>query len=498
MAYLRDNFWKDNQPNLFFYPVIFFGIALASINFFNSRSLWFDEVLLAWNIITKSYYELTHPLEYAQVAPVGYLWITKSMVLLLGPGEMALRLFPFLSYLASICLFYVFTVRLTGNKVIAFVAVSLLSLNISALYYSSEVKQYMVELFIALLLVYITVTRKPSSYRSMALFCVLGCLSVYLSLSAVIILASCCFYILYYDIIKKHHYYILWIFLIFACHHLFYYLVFLHNHPTSELMTDIHQDYFISLNPLSSEFWIFLYHSVKGMVEKLLGFGNFWIPALLFSLFSSISLIYFKKYTGLFFLLMSISIHLILSGLRLYPFTDRFLLYLTPFLILIISCGIVYIWEFFRKKRPMLSPGILVIPILVLAYPATKQIPFEREEIKKSLSFLQENMVEGDQLYLYYASTYPFDLYRVTGFVEANPPLIRGEISRDDWGKYLEPFVGMHGRLWLIFSHVYSFSGSDSKNEEYFIVNYLLGKGAVMVEMKKFKGSSVYLVDLGK
>ena len=62
--------------------------------YLSNNSLWLDEAALARNVIDRAPLELLGPLDYAQVAPPGFLLTEKFVVLLLGHSEWALRLFP--------------------------------------------------------------------------------------------------------------------------------------------------------------------------------------------------------------------------------------------------------------------------------------------------------------------------------------------------------------------------------------------------------------------
>ena len=68
-------------------------------------SLWIDEAALARNIIDRPVSALFFPLDYAQVAPPGFLLIQKAVVLTIGASEYALRLFPLLCGVAALLVF---------------------------------------------------------------------------------------------------------------------------------------------------------------------------------------------------------------------------------------------------------------------------------------------------------------------------------------------------------------------------------------------------------
>ena len=72
------------------------GIILRVVAYAADPTLWLDEILLARNIIDLPLGALlTEPLGLDQVAPRGFLVIERLAVLAFGPGELALRLFPF-------------------------------------------------------------------------------------------------------------------------------------------------------------------------------------------------------------------------------------------------------------------------------------------------------------------------------------------------------------------------------------------------------------------
>jgi hypothetical protein len=104
------------------YLIVFIGVFLAIYQFIYNRSLWLDEAKLALNIINKDFIGLTKPLDYHQVAPIGFLFIEKISVLILGKNELALRIFPLISFLTSIPFFYLLSNKLVKNNVIALIS----------------------------------------------------------------------------------------------------------------------------------------------------------------------------------------------------------------------------------------------------------------------------------------------------------------------------------------------------------------------------------------
>src|SRR5579864_5051728 len=127
------------------------GVLLRIRQYLFNRSLWLDESMLSLNIIRRSAAELAKPLDYAQAAPVGYLWLEKLAVHYFGTGELALRLVPLCLGIASIALFALVARNFLPPSA-ATIAVGLFSVSEPLIYYSSEVKQYSSDVAFALIL----------------------------------------------------------------------------------------------------------------------------------------------------------------------------------------------------------------------------------------------------------------------------------------------------------------------------------------------------------
>jgi hypothetical protein len=85
--------------------LISIGIVLRLIQYMINRSLWLDESFLALNIINRSFEQLFMPLDYGQVAPVGFLMVERLNVQLFGNNEYSLRLLPLIAGICSLFLF---------------------------------------------------------------------------------------------------------------------------------------------------------------------------------------------------------------------------------------------------------------------------------------------------------------------------------------------------------------------------------------------------------
>src|ERR1700690_2882296 len=113
------------------------GAVLRLLGYFGNRSLWFDEAALAINIIERPLSALFRPLEFHQGAPAGFLALEKLAASLLGPGELALRLFPLVCGLLTV-LWTARVAQLYVSPGAVPLAIALVAVNPSLVYYSSE------------------------------------------------------------------------------------------------------------------------------------------------------------------------------------------------------------------------------------------------------------------------------------------------------------------------------------------------------------------------
>jgi predicted membrane-bound mannosyltransferase len=167
------------------------GVVLRLLGYFRNRSLWFDEAALASNIVERPLSGLFRPLEFHQGAPVGFLVAEKIVSSLFGPSEFVLRLLPLVCGLLI--------VFLAGHAALLYIdrsavllAVALVAVNPSLIYYSSEVKQYSSDALTTLLLLWMFVRLAQSelSAKKIFVFGFMGAAAIWFSHPAAFLLAS--------------------------------------------------------------------------------------------------------------------------------------------------------------------------------------------------------------------------------------------------------------------------------------------------------------------
>ncbi len=142
------------------------GIVARAVRFLLRFPLWEDECFLAANFIYRDYFDLLAPLNYHQIAPLGFLWVELTLVKWLGFNEWSLRLYPFLASIASLFLFHRLAGKLLRGTALV-LAVALFSVTYSGIRYAAEAKPYGNDQFVALVLLSLAVEwgRRPDRRR---------------------------------------------------------------------------------------------------------------------------------------------------------------------------------------------------------------------------------------------------------------------------------------------------------------------------------------------
>lgn len=132
------------------WAIVALGIVLRVIAYVRRSTLWTDEAAVARNIVERSFPDLMLvPLDYGQAAPRGFLLLEWLSARLLGTGELAFRLLPFLSGVASLFLFRAVARRLL-NPAGTLAALVFFSTGYWFLVYSSDLHPYGLDLALSL------------------------------------------------------------------------------------------------------------------------------------------------------------------------------------------------------------------------------------------------------------------------------------------------------------------------------------------------------------
>jgi hypothetical protein len=166
------------------------GTLLRWLHFLGRPSLSLDEARLALNIGTRTYRGLVHPLGFDQSAPLFYLWAERLATGLFGVNEFALRAVALLAGIGALAVSSRLFERFVSRDS-ALVGVAILAVAPAMVVYSNEVKQYMLEALVAILVILSTLQwLEAPGLRTGVRLGVVGVVAVWMSGSAVFVLAG--------------------------------------------------------------------------------------------------------------------------------------------------------------------------------------------------------------------------------------------------------------------------------------------------------------------
>jgi len=481
--------------------LILLGILFRLHQYLANRSLWLDEAMLALNIIHRSLSGLVEQLGYHQGAPFGFLFIEKLSILALGNTEYVLRLFPLISGIASIFLFYYLAKNILSDLGIL-LSLALFVVSNWLIYYASEVKQYSSDVAIVLLLFTISFPlfqSKRISLKHYIYWGVIGGISLWFSHPAIFILLSITTGLLIQYLTNKAWSQIKWFASgigIWIAIFLLVYWIALRVLVDDQILVEFWRNYYMPAPPWSDLSWFRL--AGCDFLMSPVGLSGCKLGAVLLFL-GAFSLLFRKTSLGIA-LLLSFLITLSASAMHYYPFGNRLILFLVPLAFILISEGVDLIRRITLFRR-WVSFGIwMLLAIFLLIWPARQAFshltkPRESENIKPVMAYVQSNRTPGDQIctdsgaepaYRYYA---PF--YRLTEepCVLHMPSSETHEAYTQEIGNKTQP-----GRVWFLFSH--KNDREDVNNEEFFLetVDHM-GR---TIDQHHSSGASVYLADIKK
>lgn len=478
--------------------IIGLGVILRLVQYLYNRSLWYDESMLALNIVERSFLELLQPLSYKQGAPIGFLMLEKIAVQLFNGSEYALRLFPFLSGIASMVLFYGVAKDFIRSKAVP-IALCLFAISEPLIDYSSEVKQYSSDVFVVLLILYFVarnIQSKRLTVSHIIAFGALGAAVIWFSHPSVFILTGVGVSLVLFSVVRKDWTrigrlsiaYSFWALSFTLC-----YLVSLDDLSNNKGLVDFWSSAFMPFPPSSLGDIRWFFNTFFEIFNYPVGLSLSGIAALAF-LVGSVS-IFLQKKEHFFILITPIPLVLLASGLHMYPFEGRLLLFLVPSLLLFIAEGAEQIRDKTWHNSPIIGITLICLLFLKPSYSASYSLikPRTKEEVKPVISYLREHEQSGDVLYIYYSALPAYEFYSEILRVNKNH-YIKGVSSRENWGNYIDDIEKLRGnkRVWLLFSHVCTWKGV---NEEKLFLFYLDRIGTKMDTFKSV-GASVYLYDL--
>ena len=448
--------------------------------------------MLALNILNRSFSGLfQQPMEYGQSSPIGYVISVKAITLIFGDSEYSLRLYSLIVGCLALILMAVIS-RDTLGKAGGLIALIFFAFNPDLIYYTSETKQYISDVIITLILIWLLQRqiRIQETKKDFAFFAVAGAILLCFSHPSVFVAAGVGITLfLHYWIKKDREKQIATILigLAWGGSLVILYVINLRHLASSELLLSYWQEGFLELRlGWFMNIW-------QGFVETPL---DFEANAFVVFAFFIIGLGFLFKYNwqlGAVIIIIS-ALALIASGLHKYSLLGRMLLFAAPLFMITISSGIIGIGSLFKDRY--LSFAVQILPLLYIIW-----MPFQislgefiqptyREHIKPTLEYLRDYKRDNDLIYIYYNTGPAFRFYAPKFGLDSSNYIIGSDYSNEphNYEDEINALKG-NGRVWLLFSHIYE---NGDYNEKDIILEFVNRAGSKIREYR-VPSTSIYL-----
>lgn len=481
-----DSAWNNHYLPLI---LILLGATFRTRAYLANRSLWYDEASLALDVLRNELFDL---LGAGINAPEGFLILTKMATLVGGRHEMILRLAPFWAGLSSLPLIYILGKRLFDADS-AKIALLLACVSGTLIYYSTEFKQYSIDVFVALLLYLFFWDTCRSDSRLSTSKCVgmalLGVLAIWISHPACFILAGIGT-VLFANALYKNRWQTATLLSCVGATWLvsfgILYFFSLKHLGAQESLIEFWQKSYMPLPPFSLQdlaWFPRVFHKIfaypTDMFPPIVGMAVFCA-----GVFAAAH----HEKQSLAILLTPIGFTLLASGLHRYPFHGRLLLFLVPVLLLLIARGLTYLWKWQKTHHAaiLLSAIIIVFPFFHTL--KLLQNGPQREELRPVMRKVSRRTKPGDSIYVYYGARRAFAYYRPRCFSGEQSVTI-GNSHRSKPEQYqaeLDP-LSSTGRVWILMSHVHG--------AEYRLFRRYINDRANILESVEAPGARAILCD---
>jgi len=477
--------------------ILLLGFVLRLRQYLTGRSLWLDEAMLALNIVNRDFAGLFQSLDYDQGAPIGFLLVEKIFNILFGEHEYVLRLFPFVVGVATLGLFYLL-LRRTISGIGLLTGLALFAVGTELIYYSVEVKQYILDVAATIILLYLAFpllseNRQKQYYVFLG---IAGTLVLWFSHAALFVLAGIGLVLLVQALRKRDRSQInkvLMLGIAWLANLGLVYFVSLRNLTQNRFLREYWQENFIPVPPWTDLKWFGIFFS--GMLQDQIGITvSAWLVFVIIVL-GFISLYEKNKtYTAIFVAILFFASFA--STLWLYPLGGRFSLFMVPMLIILIGQSLKALERWLYIDGKWSTIVVAMVGAYLLYAPLTESInnfvnPKYYEHIRPSMAALSENWQKGDALFVSNGAIPAFRFY-AERYGLGDIPYQSGSAS-----DYLEPsnilshieLLDGNARVWVLITHVYE---KHDFNEKDYLLNYLDLIGNKKREFPS-DGTSVYL-----
>jgi hypothetical protein len=474
--------------------------------FAGAPSLWFDEILLARNILQRPLLRLlTEPLASRQVAPAGFLALERLAVVAFGPNDRALRLVPFVGALLALPLFWRVTTHVLAEPARTTARV-LFAFSAPFIWYGSEVKQYSTDVLISLVLtcMALTLPAKLARGRWPVVALLAGPIACWLSTPAALLLGGLGAGLLLEAIQGRWKgaswrpvLGVLAVWLVGAGLSAGFSLRVM-SPDTHDFMQHYWREAFLPLPPwhVADLLWpIRQAESIFG--DGGLQYGWYVVPLAL-GVIGLVTLVRLRRYCGVA-LAAPIVAAFLAAVAHVYPFSGRLMAFTMPALVIGLAEGIEQVARRVWNRTgvpPVVIRLLLIVPVLgpvVLSPPV-----YRVEETAPVLQYIASHVGPADAVYVYYGARPAVDYYGPRFSLPVGN-LEWGGCYRQDPRAYLTELDRLRGRprVWVLLAH--AIEAERSLVRDYLSVIGMVSDSLVIrddLPLHRTPGAAAYRFDL--
>ena len=444
--------------------MLLFGTAMRLREYLGNRALWHDEAQLANNFDAMSLGQLLGGLDGVQMAPAGFIILSRCAQLIFGTHEMTFRLLPLLAGLASMPLIYLLARRLT-NAWGALFALGLWVVSKETIHYSSEFKPYGLDacLTMILLLLALRVLDRRGTGGLVAL-AIVGLIALFVSFPALFVLGGIAL-VLLVEFWRRDGWRraaaVLIVALIWGGVFTTLYVMFVANNPTRPDMQAYweRKTVFMPFLPTSAgdvEMLIGAWYEPQRMLvegaprllrDRMTGLTT---PLLIFAMV----VMAVRQRGPLWLLILPAAALFLASCLHMYPLYDRLVLFLVPVVAALVGVAMGLVLAALAGRSTWLAyallGSVLLVPTVETLARAIRGPQFE--EMRGVLVELADQIQPGDLIYVG-AHTSPVWTYydSRTGLGDHEPVIVARykRLAEDEVQAELERLTP-YPRVWLL------------------------------------------------
>lgn len=443
---------------------VVFAVAglITLIHFAGGRVLWLDEAMIALNLRELGWNEIVGGLQYAQMAPIGWLFTQKALFELTGSLEYGLRALSLVAWIGSALFFRDLCFRIF-TPFAAVCCFALFAFSTVLLKYAVELKHYGIDVFVAtaaLWACFSILANERSAWRSWLVFGVAAVIGVFFCFGALFAIAGCGLTLLIYSLRSRRIDRVMLLGGIgLPCVIVFGWLM-LKIYPSmvsSSGLTEGGADAFFhrtSYMPIPTSLGDLLW-APKWIWDFLLyAFTpDSRIAAALLIAGGAVALLYRKPYL-LFATIGPLVIGLLASGVHAYPMFERLALFALPGLYLTMGFAIAWLAERlsnFRLPALALVATAMIGPLMFTAYNVRQSPPYANQDIHPVMTALGQTIKPSDRIYVANLAIPAWLLYREKYGLEQHQ-WMPGRANIVSWPCIVRdmPFLKPNDTLWVI------------------------------------------------